>query len=299
MRVPTRRSWKVSLLSRVLWILHKHADWGGADGGSARRSGDGVVALGTRGDQAELRALNERMWEVNLAFWEASGVFCVACECADPACASTVQITPQAYEAARRGTHTFVLARDHAGADVERVVAEGEGYVLAELDTRGGAAAVGEQVAVDFASQHFRVLVAELLDTLPEDGRELALRHAGERFGHRLAGRAQLRAEADLAAGLERVCAAVRALGYHAVLREVDGDTAVIDTPTCPLRPLVSERVDAVEIDRGMWTGLVEHGVRDLVAEHVACETHSCLERGEPCVVTLRFGERADVTKAE
>ena len=242
-----------------------------------------------RGDHAELRALNERMWEVNVAFWEATGVFCVTCECGDPGCAETVQIAPEAYEHARRGARTFVVARNHAGREVERVVAEGAGHLVVELEPRPEGGVPDRTRAADFASHHFRVLVAELLDALPEEGREVALRHAGERFGHRLAARAQLRSEADRVAGLERVCAAVRSLGYHAVLRDVEGDTAVIDTPTCPLRPLVSERLEAVTIDRGMWTGLVEEGVDGVAADHVSCETHSCLERGDPCVVTLRF----------
>jgi hypothetical protein len=63
----------------------------------------------------------------------------------------------------------------------------------------------------------------------------------------------------------------------------------VISTPTCPLRPLVTERPEAALIDRGMWAGLVERGVRGVRAEAVGCETHSCLEGDESCVVVIRL----------
>jgi hypothetical protein len=88
---------------------------------------------------------------------------------------------------------------------------------------------------------------------------------------------------------LERVCAAVRSLGFQAAVERIDGDTAVISTPTCPLRPLVAERADAAEIDRGMWAGLVERGLRGGRAAAVECETHSCLEDGESCSVLIRL----------
>jgi hypothetical protein len=98
-----------------------------------------------------------------------------------------------------------------------------------------------------------------------------------------------LRPETDLERGLEQICSAVRQLGFHASLEEVVGDRAVIRTPTCPLRPLVSERLEAATIDRGMWVGLVEQALDGVSARELSCETHGCLDRGEPCVVTLRL----------
>jgi hypothetical protein len=94
---------------------------------------------------------------------------------------------------------------------------------------------------------------------------------------------------ADRRAGLERVCAAVRSLGFQASLASFDGEVAVVSTPTCPLRPLVVEEHEAAELDRGMWAGLVERGLRGVEAEDVVCETHSCLDTGEPCSVVLRL----------
>jgi hypothetical protein len=230
-------------------------------------------------DAAEARALNEQMWQVNIAFWDATGLFVVACECGAPDCAEMIELTPEAYEAVRREPDAFLVS-EHAGDGRYRVVAMPE----------QAAAAVAERPAeLELASHHFRALVAQLLDALPEDGRDEALRQAGLRFGRQLAGHTRLRTEVDVAAALDAVCAAVRSLGFHAEVRGVDGDTAVIETPTCPLRPLVSERVEAALLDRGMWAGLLEKGLAGAEAEEIHCETAACLESGEPCLVTLRL----------
>jgi predicted ArsR family transcriptional regulator len=146
-----------------------------------------------------------------------------------------------------------------------------------------------EAQALEFPSRRLPELVARLLEKVPADGREQALRSAGEDFGRDLARAAGLRPSAPLQDGLERVCAAVRSLGFHAALDRVEGDTAVINTPTCPLRPLVTKRPEAALIDRGMWAGLVEKGLKGVRAESVDCETHSCLDGGESCAVIIRL----------
>jgi predicted ArsR family transcriptional regulator len=208
-----------------------------------------------------------------------------------------------------RGSEAPVSADDAAGAlGIHRSVARGRlerllraGLVEASFRRRSGRsgpgagrpaklyAAAPEPEALEFPSRRFPALVARLLDEVPVSGREAALRRAGEDFGRQLAGTARLRRGARLEAGLERVCAAVRSLGFQATLERVDGDTAVISTPTCPLRPLVAERPEAAHIDRGMWAGLVERGLRDVHAETVDCETHSCLDGGESCSVVIRL----------
>ena len=235
---------------------------------------------------AEARALNERMWQVNIAFWDATGLFVVACECGGPACSEMVELAPQAYEAARRTPNTFVVAPEHA---TTRVVAAHDGHCVVELPELAEAPPPERATTLEFASHHFRALVAQLLDALPEDGREEALRLAGLRFGRQLAERARLQSHVDAVAALDAVCAAVRGLGFHAAVREITGDTAVIETPTCPLRPLVSERLEAALLDRGMWAGLVEKGLAGAEADGIRCETASCLDAGESCVVTLRL----------
>lgn len=146
-----------------------------------------------------------------------------------------------------------------------------------------------EVQALEFPPRRLSTLVARLLDELPAEGREEALRSSGEGYGRDLARASRLRPSADVRKGLERVCAAVRSLGFHATLERIDGDTAIIATPTCPLRPLVTERPEVASIDRGMWAGLVERGIRGVDAESVECETHSCLDGEESCAVVIRL----------
>ena len=146
-----------------------------------------------------------------------------------------------------------------------------------------------EAQPLEFPPRRLPTLVARLLDEFPAEGREDALRNAGEEFGRDLARAAKLRPSVSVRNGLERVCAAVRSLGFHATVERIENDTAVIGTPTCPLRPLVTEHPEAALIDRGMWAGLVERGIRGVRAESVECETHSCLDGGESCAVVLRL----------
>jgi predicted ArsR family transcriptional regulator len=150
--------------------------------------------------------------------------------------------------------------------------------------------AAPEPEALELPPRRLPALIARLLDELPAQDRERALRHAGEAFGRDLAHAAGLQPSAQLQEGLQGVCAAVRSLGFQATLEQLNGDTAVINTPTCPLRPLVSQRPEAAHIDRGMWAGLVEQGLRGIRANTVECETHSCLDGGQNCSVVLRLG---------
>lgn len=146
-----------------------------------------------------------------------------------------------------------------------------------------------ETTAVEFPPRRFTSLVGRLLEELPERGRTQALRRVGEDFGRELADAARLKPAATVRGGLERMCAAVRSLGFQASVAEIDGDTAVLRTPTCPLRPLVLEHPEAAEIDRGMWAGLVERGLDGVRAECVSCETAHCLDDHASCEVVLRL----------
>lgn len=150
-------------------------------------------------------------------------------------------------------------------------------------------AAAPESDAIELPVRHLPALVSRLLDELPSDDREAALRRAGEDFGRDLARSAGLEQRAGVRAGLESVCAAVRSLGFQARLDEIEGDTAAISTPTCPLRPLVAQRAEVAHVDRGMWAGLIECGLRGARADAVECETRSCLERHESCRVVIRL----------
>jgi hypothetical protein len=197
-------------------------------------------------------------------------VLFVACECCDVDCVETVPIEPTAYVEARSRADTFVVAREHAGDGEGAVLVEDPGYLVVVADAMSDDAAP-RTGADEFAGRHFRALVAQLRDRLPEDGRKDALRSAGEAFGRRLAAEAKIRPERDVAADLQRVCDAVSSLGFHASLGEVGKDVAVI---------------------AGMWIGLVDEAVSSVEADDLGCETHACLERGEPCLVTIRFAAR-------
>ena len=208
-----------------------------------------------------------------------------------------------------RGSGEPVSADDASGVlGVHRSVARGRlerllraGLVEASFARRSGRSGPGagrpaklyspapEPEALEFPPRRLPALVGRLLDEVPAGRREAALRRAGEDFGRELARETKLRPRARLEDGLEQVCAAVRHLGFQAALERVDGDTVVISTPTCPLRPLVTENAEAAHLDRGMWAGLVERGVRGVEAEAVECETNSCLERGDSCSVVIRL----------
>jgi predicted ArsR family transcriptional regulator len=189
--------------------------------------------------------------------------------------------------------------RSVARARLERLV--GAGLVATDFRRRSGRTGPGagrpaklysaapETWALEFPPRHLPDLVSRLLAEIPTAGREEALRRAGEDFGRDLARSAGLRPATSAEEGLEGVCAAVRSLGFQAALENYDGDRAVIKTPTCPLRPLVTERPEAALIDRGMWSGLVESGIEDAHADSVECETHSCLEGRDSCAVVIRF----------
>lgn len=147
-------------------------------------------------------------------------------------------------------------------------------------------AAAPELRAIEFPERRYEQLVGLLLELLPARG----LREAGHAFGRRLAREARLRPSKRRRAGLERVCAAVRELGFQASLESVSDEEAVIATPTCPLRPLVRARPDAVELDRGMWAGLVASALDGVEPRDVRCETHECADDHASCRVVVKLG---------
>jgi predicted ArsR family transcriptional regulator len=208
-----------------------------------------------------------------------------------------------------RGSREPVTADDAAGAlGVHRSVARARlerllraGLLDTSFARRSGRRGPGagrpaklyrtapEEEAMEVPPRHFPELVSRLLDELPATGRNEALRRAGAGFGDDLAQAARLRPAAEMKRALENVCTAVRSLGFQATLDGIEGDTAVISTPTCPLRPLVAKQPAAAEIDRGMWSALCARAARGMRTESVECETHSCLDGAESCAVVIRF----------
>jgi predicted ArsR family transcriptional regulator len=143
--------------------------------------------------------------------------------------------------------------------------------------------------SIEFPQNHFESLAAMLVDAVGADGGSERLREVGVAFGRELGRAAELRPVKKLEVGFERLCEAVRGLGYQASVERVDKDEAVIATPTCPLRPLVRSRPEAVEIDRGMWAGLASCALSGVKAERVRCETRDCFDDHASCRVRLKL----------
>ena len=147
--------------------------------------------------------------------------------------------------------------------------------------------AAPETAAIEFPARHYDDLVGLLVEALPERSRPKRLRDVGAALAARLLHGSRLVPARDLRRGLERVCEALGALGFHASVESVDDDVAVITTATCPLRPLVVSRHDATEIDRGLWRGLVEAALERRGAGEVSCETQHCLDRDAACRIVI------------
>jgi predicted ArsR family transcriptional regulator len=175
------------------------------------------------------------------------------------------------------------------------------GFLSVTLERRGGRRGPGAgrpakvyRVApeldwVEFPDRRLAQLIGLLVARVPARGRFRALREAGEDFGRQLAAAAGLTPSRDVAVGFERVCDALGSLGFQVSVVSLEGDRAELMSPTCPLRPLVVKSPDASAIDRGMWAGLVERGVRGMSADGVECETPRCLTTGAPCFILLSF----------
>jgi predicted ArsR family transcriptional regulator len=156
-------------------------------------------------------------------------------------------------------------------------------------------AVVPELGAIEFPARRYETLLGLLLEAVPAIERVDRLREVGASFGRELADAADLRPARRLRTGFERMCTAVRALGYQASLEDVDDTGAVIATPTCPLRPLVRAHPEAAELDRGMWAGLASRALEGVDVSEVACETHNCLLDHASCRVRVRLAPRSDL----
>jgi predicted ArsR family transcriptional regulator len=154
---------------------------------------------------------------------------------------------------------------------------------------------VPELVSIEFPTRRYETLIGLLVDALAPEGRVERLRDTGLSFGHHLADAARLRPAKTVRTGFERVCAALRRLGYQASLERVDGDSIVIGTATCPLRPIVRAFPAADQIDRGMWVGLASRAIPGLEASAVTCETNGCLDDQSRCRVVVTFARRQDL----
>lgn len=186
--------------------------------------------------------------------------------------------------------------RNVARSRLERLVEAGllaSGYERRTGRTGPGAGRPAKTYAVEpqltpieFPARGYESLLGLLVDGLPASGRKKRLHGIGVTFGEELARAAKLRPSSSLRAACGGVCKAVGRLGYQASLDDVTADRAVITTPTCPLRPLVRAHPEAVEIDRGMWSGLVAQA-SGAAAVRIECETHGCTDDHASCRVLI------------
>lgn len=83
--------------------------------------------------QALRREVNEQISEINERFLIGAGeTIDVMCECAHGDCTGRITIQVAAYEQVRRFATRFLVKQGHEIGDAERVVGEGEGYVVVQ-----------------------------------------------------------------------------------------------------------------------------------------------------------------------
>lgn len=191
------------------------------------------------------------------------------------------------------------IHRNVARARLERLVEAG--LLLPSFERRTGRTGPGagrpakmyrvapELSSIEFPRRYYERLVGLVTDKLPKRDRTEALHEVGIAFGGELARQAHLpRAKLVDRAALERTCAALGALGYQASIAEVKAGTAVLTTPTCPLRPLVRAHPQLEALDRGMWAGLVASAFRRSEGRTVVCHAaYGCHSDDADCRVHL------------
>jgi predicted ArsR family transcriptional regulator len=144
-----------------------------------------------------------------------------------------------------------------------------------------------ELEALEFPTGRYETLIGVLLDALPKRDRLRRLGELGVALGEELAGASGLAPAKTYRPAVERLCTAIRGLGYQASLLELSEAGALIETATCPLRPLVHSRPEVAELDRGMWAGLAARAFEGASAEQFSCETQACLQDDAPCRVLI------------
>jgi len=87
---------------------------------------------------AVFREVNERLEELRAP---TASFIDFVCECAQVDCVEQILLTVSEYEALRREPERFAVSSGHDNPDVDRVVAEGERYVVVEKIGTGAATA--------------------------------------------------------------------------------------------------------------------------------------------------------------
>lgn len=193
--------------------------------------------------------------------------------------------------AAGRGMH-----RNVARARLDRLA--DAGLLIPAFERRSGRSGPGagrpakvfrvapSLTSIEFPKRRYEVLVGLLLDALPGRGRPVRLHELGAAFGADFARAGGVRRAGTLRAGVGGVCAALGRLGYQATVEEATSRRAVVVTPACPLRPVVRERPEASEVDRGFWEGLTAAALGPR-ADPVTSDTCDCHAADSPCRVLI------------
>ncbi|MDQ3669977.1 MAG: hypothetical protein M3377_06835 [Actinomycetota bacterium] len=90
-------------------------------------------------NEALFREVNEKVKELTVS--QLSDWSDVLCECSDPNCLTTIEVTVGEYEAVRAHGARFALAGGHEDTSVERVVERTERFVVVEKTETAGAMA--------------------------------------------------------------------------------------------------------------------------------------------------------------
>jgi predicted ArsR family transcriptional regulator len=150
-----------------------------------------------------------------------------------------------------------------------------------------------ELSAIEFPERRYEQLIGLIVDVLPKRARGNRLYDVGAAFGRSLAAEARLRPVKTFHTALDRVCAALGRLGYQAAVAEVSGESGVITTATCPLRPLVRAKPNSRGLDLGMWAALVAEAFKGVDTGRIACETSDCCHSDHvDCRVSVRLRPR-------
>jgi hypothetical protein len=82
-------------------------------------------------NQVVFREVNERIAELT-GLLNATGFNLFICECSDPGCAESLEITSGEYEAVRADGARFVIANGHETPEVEQVVDGNRRFIVVE-----------------------------------------------------------------------------------------------------------------------------------------------------------------------
>jgi 5-bromo-4-chloroindolyl phosphate hydrolysis protein len=83
-------------------------------------------------NQSMFRRVNQQILALNTALADLTETFAITCECADATCIELLQLRPREYNEIRENPRQFAVFPGHVYPDVERVVAERDGYTVVE-----------------------------------------------------------------------------------------------------------------------------------------------------------------------